>query len=112
MEHSLAPVTNGINQQSTDSDKQELSMKRILAIHGSPRGERSHSRRLTEAFLQAWQTEQKGGEVLRREVGRMAMPHVTEGWIAAAFYPQPEERSELMKADLAFSDRLVDELFA
>lgn len=87
-------------------------MKRILSIHGSPRGERSHSRRLVEAFLQAWQSEQKGGEVLRREVGRMAMPHVTESWIAAAFHPQHEERSELMKADLAFSDRLVDELFA
>lgn len=87
-------------------------MKQILAIQGSPRGERSHSRRLVESFLKAWQAEQGGGEVVQREVGRVTLPPVTEGWIAAAFHPHPKERSEVMKADLALSDTLVAELFA
>lgn len=87
-------------------------MSTILSVQGSPRGERSHSRRLQESFLKAWQARQADSQVLRREVGRVAIPAVTEGWIAAAFHPEPEARTEVMKADLAVSDLLVDELFA
>ncbi|MFC4864747.1 FMN-dependent NADH-azoreductase [Pseudomonas sp. MAHUQ-62] len=87
-------------------------MSMILSVQGSPRGERSHSRRLQESFLKAWQARQGSGQVLRREVGRVAIPAVTEGWIAAAFHPEPEARTEVMKADLAVSDLLVDELFS
>lgn len=87
-------------------------MSTILSVQGSPRGERSHSRRLQEAFLKAWQVRGEGRQVLRREVGRVAIAPVTEGWIAAAFHPESEERSEVMKADLALSDLLVDELLA
>lgn len=87
-------------------------MKRILAVNGSPRGERSHSRRLLESFLQACVAEQGEVEVLRREVGRGNLPHVDEDWIAAAFHPQPAQRPAPMRAALALSDELVDELFA
>lgn len=87
-------------------------MSTILSVQGSPRGERSHSRRLQESFLAAWQAREAGRQVLRREVGRVAIPAVNEGWIAAAFHPEPEARNEVMKADLAVSDLLVDELFA
>lgn len=87
-------------------------MSRILSIQGSPRGERSHSRRLQEAFLTAWQGRDADRQVVRREVGRSPIPAVTEGWIAAAFHPEPEQRTEVMKADLALSDLLVDEVFA
>ncbi|MGC5699811.1 NAD(P)H-dependent oxidoreductase [Pseudomonas sp. NFXW11] len=85
-------------------------MNTILAIHGSPRGERSHSRRLADAFLQAWQTANPQGLLTRREVGRGAVPHISEAFIAAAFYPQPEARPLSMQADLALSDELVAEL--
>src|SRR5262245_29157092 len=87
-------------------------MSTILSVQGSPRGERSHSRRLQESFLKAWQVLDGNREVLRREVGRVAIPAVSEGWIAAAFHPEPATRSEVMKADLAVSDQLVDELLA
>lgn len=87
-------------------------MSRILSIQGSPRGERSHSRRLQEAFLSVWQGRDADRQVVRREVGRSPIPAVTEGWIAAAFHPEPEQRTEVMKADLALSDLLVDEVFA
>ena len=83
-------------------------MSRILAIHASPRAERSHSRRLAESFLAALPQ----AEVTRREVGRADLPHVNEAFIAAAFYPEPENRPLTMQADLALSDELVDELFA
>lgn len=86
-------------------------MKKILAVQGSPRGERSHSRRLLDHFLEALTSEQRGAEITHREVGRIALPAVTEGWIAAAFH-DPHTRSATMQADLALSDELVDELLA
>ncbi len=81
-------------------------MNRILAIHASPRAERSHSRRLAESFLAALPQ----AEVTRREVGRASLPHVNEAFIAAAFHPQPNHRPLTMQADLSLSDQLVDEL--
>ncbi|UVE18799.1 NAD(P)H-dependent oxidoreductase [Pseudomonas sp. LS44] len=86
-------------------------MSQILAVQGSPRGERSHSRRLLESFLLAWQTQDRERAVLRREVGRVAIAPINESWIAAAFQPEGE-RDEVMQADLALSETLVDELFA
>jgi FMN-dependent NADH-azoreductase len=85
-------------------------MNRILAIHASPRGERSHSRRLAEVFLSAWQARHPHAQLTRREVGRALIAPVNEAFIAAAFYPDPEARPLTMQADLAFSDELVAEL--
>jgi FMN-dependent NADH-azoreductase len=85
-------------------------MNRILAIHASPRGERSHSRRLAEVFLGAWQARHPQAQLTRREVGRALIPPVNEAFVAAAFYPEPEARPLTMQADLAFSDELVAEL--
>ncbi|WP_223435579.1 MULTISPECIES: FMN-dependent NADH-azoreductase [unclassified Pseudomonas] len=85
-------------------------MNTILAIHASPRGERSHSRRLAEVFLGAWQARHPQAQLTRREVGRALIPPVNEAFVAAAFYPEPEARPLTMQADLAFSDELVAEL--
>lgn len=85
-------------------------MNTILAIHASPRGERSHSRRLVEVFLGAWQARHPQAQLTRREVGRALIPPVNEAFVAAAFYPEPEARPLTMQADLAFSDELVAEL--
>jgi len=85
-------------------------MSRILAVHASPRGERSHTRRLTETFLKAWLEAHPQGRLTRREVGRALIPHVTEAFVAAAFYPEPQARPLSMQADLALSDELVAEL--
>ncbi|WP_447757099.1 FMN-dependent NADH-azoreductase [Pseudomonas moraviensis] len=86
-------------------------MSRILVVHGSPRVDRSTSRRLAEGFLSAWQERHPEGQVTRREVGRVPVPAVNEAFVAAAFYPQPQARPLVMQADLALSDQLVDELF-
>lgn len=85
-------------------------MSKILAVHGSPRGERSHSRRLTEGFLKAWLEAHPEGQLTRREVGRASLPHVSEAFVAAAFYPEPQSRPLSMQADLALSDELVAEV--
>ncbi|TSD79331.1 FMN-dependent NADH-azoreductase [Pseudomonas sp. KBS0710] len=85
-------------------------MKKMLVIHASPRGERSHSRRLAESFLQAWQAANPGAQLTRREVGRAAIPHVSEAFVAANFYPEPQSLPQVMKADLQLSDQLVGEL--
>jgi FMN-dependent NADH-azoreductase len=94
-----------------DSSPEQIQMNRILAIHASPRGDRSHSRRLAESFLSAWQLRHPQAQVTRREVGRALIPAVNEAFVAAAFYPEPQARPLSMRADLAFSDQLVGELF-
>ncbi len=65
-------------------------MSKILAIHASPRGDRSHSRRLAEVFLTAWQAHHPQALLTRREVGRTLIPPVNEAFIAAAFHSGPE----------------------
>jgi FMN-dependent NADH-azoreductase len=85
-------------------------MSKILAIHASPRGDRSHSRRLAEVFLAAWRARNPQSTLTRREVGRALIPPVNEAFVAAAFYPEPDARPLSMQADLAFSDELVGEL--
>jgi FMN-dependent NADH-azoreductase len=84
-------------------------MKKVLIVNGSPRGERSHSRRLVQLFEENWKNENPQDIIKHREVGQGNLPHVTESWIAAAFTP-PEQRTQEMKQALSISDELVDEL--
>ncbi|MDY0834990.1 MULTISPECIES: FMN-dependent NADH-azoreductase [unclassified Pseudomonas] len=85
-------------------------MKKMLAIHSSPRGERSHSRRLAEVFLGAWHATNPDAQLSRREVGRASIPHVSEAFIAASFHPEPQSMPLSMHADLQLSNELVAEL--
>ena len=84
-------------------------MPHLLHIDASPRNDRSHTRRLTAAFVRRWRDSHPHGTVTYRDVGRNPLPHVTEEWIAAAF-AQPDERSQSMQDALRLSDLLVDEL--
>jgi FMN-dependent NADH-azoreductase len=86
-------------------------MARILHIDSSPRGERSHSRRLTREFVEAWKQTHPDDIITYRDVGRNPVPHVDEPWIAAAFTP-PEQRTPELQEAIRMSDRLVDELLA
>jgi FMN-dependent NADH-azoreductase len=60
-------------------------MNSILVIHASPRGARSHSRRLAESFVTRRLALDPTAQVRRREVGRALVEPVNEAWIAAAF---------------------------
>lgn len=86
-------------------------MAHLLHIDSSPRGEKSHSRRLTKEFVEQWQQVHPGDTVTYRDVGRNPLPHINEAWIAAA-YTFPGQRSPELQAAIAMSDRLVDEFLA
>ena len=82
-------------------------MENILIVNGSPRGDRSHSRKLLRQFEQKLIAEFPDAKINHREVGKAQIPHIDEGWIAGAF-TQPDERTIEMKSALKFSDELVD----
>ncbi|MFC9895776.1 FMN-dependent NADH-azoreductase [Nocardia sp. NPDC127579] len=84
-------------------------MTTLLQLDASPRGPRSHTRALTEDFVGRWVRQRPEVTVTYRDLGVAPPPHLTEDWIAAAF-TEPARRTPRMRADLATSDALVDEL--
>ncbi len=86
-------------------------MAHILHLDASPRGERSHSRRLSKAFVDAWVAAHRGDSVTYRDLGHHPVPLVDEPMIGASFTP-PDARSEADRAALKVSDELIDELIA
>lgn len=86
-------------------------MAHLLHIDASPRGERSHSRRMTREFVQQWQQYHPRDTIAYRDVGRNPIPHVDEAWIAAAF-SFPEQYTPQLQEAIRLSDQLVDEFLA
>lgn len=86
-------------------------MAHMLHIDASPRGDRSHTRRLTREFIDAWRKAHPADTVGYRDVGRDPPPPVDESWIAAAFTP-PREHTPAMRKALRTSDGLVDGFLA
>ncbi len=72
-----------------------------------PRG--SHTRRLTQRFVERWQVARPQDSVSYRDVGQQPPSPVSGDWIAAAF-TRPERRDEAARAQLTESDALVAEL--
>ncbi|OKH22881.1 FMN-dependent NADH-azoreductase [Chroogloeocystis siderophila] len=86
-------------------------MAHILHLDSSPRGERSHSRRITKEFIEARMQAHPSDIVTYRDIGRHHIPHVDELWIAAAYTPSEQRTPELAQA-ISLSDRLIDEFLA
>ena len=86
-------------------------MAHLLHLDASPRGERSHSRRMSQEFIMAWKEAHPKDTVTYRDIGRNPIPHVTEDWIAAAFTPL-EKRTAVHQNALHISDELIDEFLA
>jgi FMN-dependent NADH-azoreductase len=86
-------------------------MAHLLHMDASPRGKRSHSRRLTREFVEQWKQAHAGDTVSYRDIGRNPVPHVDEPWIAAAFTPPDQHTPQLQEA-IRLSDQLVDEFLA
>jgi len=86
-------------------------MSKLLLINSSPRGERSVTRRLLNQFAQHWEKSNPGSTVISRDLAAEPVPPVTESWIIGAFAP-PESHTAEVKAALAVSDQLVDELIS
>ncbi len=86
-------------------------MTPILHLDSSPRGQRSHSRQLSRAFVETLKTAHPDATVVYHDLGHNPVPHVDEPWIAAA-YSDPATHSPELKQAIALSDQLVDELLA
>ncbi|MGH7884845.1 MAG: FMN-dependent NADH-azoreductase [Thermodesulfobacteriota bacterium] len=86
-------------------------MAKLLHIDASPRGVRSHSRRLTKEFIDICMGARSEDTVIYRDIGHNPPPHVDEAWIAAAF-ASPDKRTQKMQETLKISNDLIDELLA
>ena len=83
----------------------------ILHIDSSPRGERSHSRQLTLAFVQELKANRPDATIVYHDLGRNPVPPVAETWIAAA-YSDPATHTPEMQSAIASSEQLIAEVFA
>ena len=62
-------------------------MSHVLHHDASPRGERSHSRKLSKAFVEAWVKAHPGDTVTYRDLGHHPVPLVDELLIGATYTP-------------------------
>ncbi len=86
-------------------------MAHLLHIDASPRGERSHSRKLSREFVNSWMAAHPGDTVIYRDIGLNPVPLVTEAWIAAIYTP-PEAQTVETRELLRPSEEMIAELFA
>jgi FMN-dependent NADH-azoreductase len=84
-------------------------VKKLLVINASARKANSHSRTLTEVFIQEWSSLYKDAPIQRRELGNTNVPHVTNEWVSANFTP-PAGRTEKDRQVLSASDAYIAEL--
>jgi FMN-dependent NADH-azoreductase len=83
-------------------------MKKVLVINASARTLNSHSRKLTDVFIDSWKSIHPRAPITFRELGNTYVPHVSEKWIAAAFKPEsarlPEEIEALKTSDVYITE--------
>jgi len=84
-------------------------MKKVLIINSSARTLHSHTRKLTDVFLDYWKSIHTNPIINFRELGNTDVPHVNENWIAAAFKPESTRSLQEMGA-LKTSDAYIAEL--
>jgi FMN-dependent NADH-azoreductase len=95
----------------TNTAPSQLHSPSLLLLDASPRGERSHSRRLAQEFLKTWRQSHPASVVVTRDLGHEPPPFVNEAWVEGAFTP-PDGHSTAARAAIRASDRYVDELLA
>lgn len=84
-------------------------MKRVLIINASVRDKKSHSRKLTELFMENWKHKYPKDIFTFREVGLNVVPPIDERWIASAF-TNPKNRTEANQSGVKLSNELIKEL--
>jgi len=94
---------------SQSLQEKEHTMTTLLHITASARNGRSLSRRLSRAFIDAWQELEPAAYIITRDVGVNPPPIITEEWIAAAFTPD-EDITPAQREQLRLSDELIDEV--
>jgi FMN-dependent NADH-azoreductase len=84
-------------------------MTTLLHIDASARTDRSLSRKLSQAFVEAWVEQDHQTDVITRDVGHNPPPFVTEDWIAAVFTPE-EHMTAQKREEIRLSDELINEI--
>ncbi|WP_170971148.1 NAD(P)H-dependent oxidoreductase [Ilyomonas limi] len=84
-------------------------MKKVLVINASARGLKSHSRKLTEVFVNHLKSVYNSPVISFRELGNTNVPHINEKWINAAFKPETKRSVEDQEA-LKVSNAYISEL--
>lgn len=80
----------------------------VLRVDSSARQNHSSTRALTDNIIEALEDRYSEVRVTRRDLAA-GVPHVDQNWIEANFTPD-EERTALHRAQLRYSDSLVEEL--
>ena len=83
--------------------------KTLLQINASLFSDAGQSTQLADAFVAAWQAANPGGTVVKRDLAREPVPHLTAERFQA-FLAKPEERTAEQKAVHDYSIALIDEL--
>lgn len=86
-------------------------MTTLLQINSSLHGDDGQSSQLTNDFVRQWQARVPDAAVIRRDLARDPVPHLTAERFAA-FGTSADERSPAQAADVALSDTLIAELQA
>jgi FMN-dependent NADH-azoreductase len=82
---------------------------KLLEVQSSVRIDKSISRTLSDEFIQQWQIHHPEFQHKRRDVGIHPPNHPTELWTVANYTP-PAHQTPEMKAALADSEQLIEEL--
>lgn len=84
-------------------------MKTLLQITSSITGDNSHSTKLSNAFIEHWQTRNPDGQVITRDLATDSVPHLDGARLQALFTPQDQRNAE-QQAVVDYSDALINEL--
>ena len=84
-------------------------MQTLLQVNASLFERQGQSSQLADRFVAAFRASHPGAEVIQRDVGGDAVPHLTAQRFQA-FLAQPEARTPEQQAVVAYSDGLIDEL--
>src|SRR5438552_2022587 len=90
---------------------QENSMKNVLLVLSSPRGNESYSHRVANHVIDEIRAEHPGVEVVIRDLANDPLPHVAEPFVNGRGLP-PEQRNAAQASALRVSDALIDEVDA
>lgn len=84
-------------------------MKKVLIVNSSASGSNAESKKLTDVFVAHWKSTHSYSRINFRDLGNVAVPHITAQWIGAAFKPEAS-RSAAEAEVLKTSDDYIAEL--
>ena len=84
-------------------------MTTLLQLHSSIHAGAGESSRLADLFIASFLDRNPGAQVVKRDLVSDAVPHLT-GERFGAFLAKPDERTDLQRSVVAYSDELISEL--